>query len=76
MSPNLRMRIGSETKTFTGTALLQLVDLGTDRRVAAGRSSEDLIAASRTVAGGAGLNSPANARAAIAASSGNPNRQS
>jgi D-alanyl-D-alanine carboxypeptidase len=28
MSTNLRMRIGSETKTFTGTALLQLVDQG------------------------------------------------
>jgi Beta-lactamase class C and other penicillin binding proteins len=28
MSPNLYMRIGSETKTFTVTALLQLVDQG------------------------------------------------
>ena len=28
MSTKLRMRIGSETKTFVGTALLQLVDRG------------------------------------------------
>jgi D-alanyl-D-alanine carboxypeptidase len=28
MKPNLFMRIGSETKTFTGTAVLQLVDEG------------------------------------------------
>lgn len=28
MGTNLRMRIGSVTKTFTGTALLQLVDKG------------------------------------------------
>jgi D-alanyl-D-alanine carboxypeptidase len=28
MTPNLFMRIGSETKTFTGTAVLQLVDAG------------------------------------------------
>jgi D-alanyl-D-alanine carboxypeptidase len=28
MTPNLLMRIGSETKTFTGTAVLQLVDEG------------------------------------------------
>jgi D-alanyl-D-alanine carboxypeptidase len=28
MTPDLSMRIGSETKTFTGTAVLQLVDAG------------------------------------------------